>query len=180
MGSMIHDEGINNKLLALFVLEKLEIPISEDVFLQICCIDNNWIPYLYCLQVIQELISNGFIARTLAVAINKNFLTLTADGRTCLAHFYNDIAASVRESVAKYVREERINFKKKQEFQADYYKNADGTFTVVLKILDAVRPIFELKYIVTNRAIATSIYNSWDKKAQELYMALSDVLLESE
>ncbi|MDR0696838.1 MAG: DUF4364 family protein [Christensenellaceae bacterium] len=175
---MGREDFITNKLITLFVLEKLEIPINEDVFLQICCIDNSWIPYLLCQQVIYDLLKSGFISKTRAPVTNKNFLTLTADGRACIAHFYGDIPINTRENIAVYVKRERINYKKRQEFEADYYKNTDGTFTVILKILDVVKPIMELKFIVANRAIATAIYNSWQEKAHELYMALSDVLLD--
>ena len=42
---MIHDERISNKLLVLFVLDKMEIPINEELLLSICSTDNEWIPY---------------------------------------------------------------------------------------------------------------------------------------
>lgn len=175
---MIHDESTNNKLLLLFVLDKLEMPISEELLLEICSIDNLWIPYLYCKQILHELINSGFVTK---VQTNNNgfLVALTTDGRTCLAHFYNDIPVSVQEDVAAFIKEHRINYRKKQEFQADYFRNADGSFTVSLKILEVSQPLVDLKFVVANRAIATSIYNSWNDKAPEVYRALFDILVES-
>ncbi|MBO7156404.1 MAG: DUF4364 family protein [Clostridia bacterium] len=60
----MNDESTNNKLLVLFILEKFEMPISEELFLSLCSVDNNWIPYLYCKQVVNELTASGFIAKT--------------------------------------------------------------------------------------------------------------------
>lgn len=175
---MIHDEGTNNKLLILFVLDKLEMPISEELLLQICSIDNIWIPYLYCKQIIQELIASGFITKV-QTGGNNQLVALTTDGRTCLSHFYNDIPVSVREDVAEFIKEQRISYRKKQEFIADYFRNSDGSFTVTLKILEISQPLVDLKFVVANRAIATSIYNSWNEKAPEVYRALYDILVES-
>ncbi|MDR3185901.1 MAG: DUF4364 family protein [Christensenellaceae bacterium] len=176
---MLRDETVNNKLLVLFVMEKLEMPISEETLVQICAIDNTWISQLFCSPIIRELITGGFLTETKIPVTKANILALSPDGVNCLSHFYNDIAASLREEITAYVRKERINFKKKQEFLADYRRNSDGTFTVILKILDITKPIMELKFIVTNRAVATSIYNSWQIKAHEVYIAISDTLLDA-
>jgi predicted transcriptional regulator len=171
---MIHDETTNNKLLILFVLEKLEMPISEENLLQICCIDNLWIPYMFCQQIIFELTRSGFITKVNGTSL----IALTNDGRTCLLHFYNDIAASVREDVAEFIKYQRISYRKKQEFVADYHKNEDESYTVILKILEVSKPLVDLKFTVDTRNQAQQIFNDWKKKAPEVYRALFDILVE--
>lgn len=174
---MIHDEGTNNKLLILFILDKLEMPINEELLLQICSIDNVWIPYFYCAQAIEELVSGGLLSKS--TGPNRNLISLTTDGRTCLSHFYNDIAASLREQITEFVKAHRINYRKKQEFVADYFRNPDGSFTVTLKILEVTKPLFELKFNVATRSLATSIYNSWNEKAPDVYCAIYETLIEN-
>lgn len=175
---MIHDETTTNKLLIMFVLDKLEIPINEDLFVKICTYDNTWMNYMICKTVLHELLTSGFVTKINSNNAQEPLLTLTNDGRTCLAHFYNDIPLSVRENIAETIRNKRISYRKKQEFQADYFRNADGTFTMSLKILDAgAQPSVDLKYVVANRAVATSVYNSWCDKAPEVYQALYEILV---
>ncbi|MFA5449472.1 MAG: DUF4364 family protein [Clostridia bacterium] len=174
---MIHDESTNNKLLILFVLDKLEMPISEELLLQICSIDNIWIPYLYCKDVIRALLASGFITKPETEG-DTRLIALTTDGRTCLAHFYNDIPASVREDVAEFVKEQRLSYRKRQEFQADYSKNTDGTYTVNLKILEVAQPLMDLKFVVVNRAMALSVANAWNEKAPEAYRAIHEILID--
>lgn len=174
---MIHDEITNNKLLILFVLDKLEMPISEELLLQICSIDNIWIPYLFCKDIIGDLLASGFITRTETKG-DTELITLTTDGRTCLAHFYNDIPASVREDVAEFIKEQRLSYRKRQEFRSDYYKNTDGTYTVNLKIIEVAQPLMDLKFAVANRSIALSVANSWNDKAAEVYRAIHEILVD--
>ena len=150
------------------------MPVSEENLLQICCIDNLWIPYMFCQQLIYDLTRSGFVAKF----NNTPLLTLTNDGRTCLSHFYNDIAHSVREDVTEFIKIERISYRKKQEFIADYYKNDDESYTVNLKILEVAKPLVDLNFVVATRAIAQSLFSKWNVKAPEVYRALFDILVE--
>ncbi|MFW5780158.1 MAG: DUF4364 family protein [Bacillota bacterium] len=174
---MIHDERISNKLLVLFVLDKIEIPINEDLLLSICSTDNEWIPYFYCKQIIADLTEAGFITKVNG-SIRNPILALTEDGRTCLSHFYNDIPKSVRDTITEYARSTRLSYKKKQEFLCDYKKNSDGSYTVEMSIQEITKPIMQLKFVVPNMQKAISIYNQWGNKAPEVYKAFYDILID--
>ena len=52
------DEDIKNKLLILFILDKYETPINQDLLTQMCCVENNWVPYFCFAHFIDELIGN--------------------------------------------------------------------------------------------------------------------------
>lgn len=174
---MIHDERISNKLLVLFVLDKIEIPINEELLLSICSSDNDWIPYFYCKQIISELTEAGFITKVNG-NIRNPILSLTEDGRICLAHFYNDIPKSVRDTITDFTKAARLEYKKKQEFLCDYKRNADGSYTVDMSIYETTKPIMQLKFVVANLERALSIYNSWQNKAPEVYKAFYDILID--
>jgi hypothetical protein len=176
---VIHDENTNNKLLVLFVLEKLEMPVSEDLLLEMCSIDNNWIPYLYCKQVINEIIQSGLATKISSQSSRTPLVSLTSDGRICLAHFYNDIPLSTQDEVKEFVKQHRINYRKKQEFISDYFKNNDGSYTVSLKIMEVTQTLIDLKLVVATRAIATSISANWNEKAPEVYRMLYEQLVEN-
>lgn len=175
---MIHDENTNNKLLVLFVLDKLEMPINEELLLEMCSIANVWIPYIYCKQVINDLLRSGFITRVNTTK-DSTLVSLTTDGRTCLAHFYTDIAFSVREEVTEYIRSNRITYRKRQEFKADYYRNSDGSFTVQLSVLEVSQPLLDMKLVVPNRPAAMNIQHTWSQKAPEIYKLIYENLIES-
>ena len=81
---MPEDTSTSNKLVVLFVMEKFEMPLTEDALLSICCTENDWLRYLYCKQVLGELIKSGFITRTTLPGNNASLLSITADGRACI------------------------------------------------------------------------------------------------
>ena len=93
--NMTDDQTTNNKLVVLFVMEKFEMPLTEDTLLSICCTENNWLRYLYCKQVLNELIKSGFVNRTTLPGNNVSLLKITSDGRSCIAYFYNELPLSL-------------------------------------------------------------------------------------
>ena len=65
-----------------------------------------------------------------------------------------------------------------QECKADYYQNKDGTYTVFLKILAAVQPMLELKFVVPDKKTANTIYKKWNDKASELFSVVYETLVD--
>lgn len=172
---MIHEESISNKLTVLFVFEKMEVPIREEQLLTICSIDNSWIPYFDCQMVIGQLIKGGFILKM--DNSSDPMLTLGADGHHCLLHFHDDIPYSRREEITAFCRDSRMKYKKKQEFFCNYSKNADGSYTIEMKIFDLVKPIFQLKLIGSYKQ-AINIYNNWNNKGSDVYQTIYELLMD--
>jgi len=140
-----------NKLIILFVFDKMEVPLSENTILDMCCSSNNWIAYMYA---------------------------ITPDGRVCLANFFVKIPASTREEISVFIKQNRLKYRRKQECVADYYMNKDGTYTVYLKIIEPVQPLLELKFVVPNRQTAKNIYKKWEEKAANVYSLIYDNLVD--
>lgn len=176
---MINDEDIKSKLLILFILEKLEMPINEDILLQMCSLDNDWIPYLCFAQYVAELSGAGFISRHPDEVSGRDYvLSLSEDGKVCLSHFYNDIYKSVRDEVTAYIRNNKLLYKKKQEFSCSYKRCEDGTFKVTCAVLNVDSPVFEITFSVTSLAKAIEIRNKWQSKATDFYKVYTDLLID--
>ena len=103
---------------------------------------------------------------------------ITPDGRVCLADFYVKIPSSLREEISLFVKNNRTKYKKRQECNADYYMNKDGTYTVFLKIVEPSQPLLELKLVVPNRQTAKNIYKKWEEKAGNVYATVYDCLVD--
>lgn len=67
----------------------------------------------------------------------------------------------------------------KQEYFSDYFKNDDGSYTVLLRILDKNLVIMELKFIVASRNNAKWIVKNWGDKAAQIYGVLYESLMEN-
>ena len=97
-------DSTQNKLLLLFVFDKMEMPLSEQTILEMCCSANNWINYIDCKQALMQLIDANFVAAVNKGASNEAMYSITPEGRICLAHFFVRIPSSLREVVSDNVK----------------------------------------------------------------------------
>ena len=173
----IKGETSVNKLILLFVFDKMESPLTERTLVDMCTSSNDWMNYMDCVVLIHKLLSDGFIAEI--PSSDDPLYSITTDGRETLANFYINIPRSLREEISREVKKIRSKFRIRQECKADYYQNKDGqSYTVYLKILSAAEPMLELKFVVPDKKAANNIFKKWEDKASELYSAVYDTLMD--
>lgn len=173
---LVKGDNFVNKLILLFVFDKMECPLSENTVLDMCCASNTWISYMDCKPLLNKLLDENFIYNV--ANYGDELYTITPEGRYCLAEFYVKIPSSIREAISAFVKKNRSHYRKKQECVADYYMNKDSTYTVNLKINDTSQPLLELKFCVPNRQIAKNIYKKWGDKAANLYASIYEHLVD--
>lgn len=162
------------KLVILFLFEKMSIPLTEEAILDICTSENEWLGYMECKQFLDELIDSNLLYKV----PKSELINITQDGVGCLSMFYTRMPTSMREDIAAYVNQNRLRFKKKQSYFCDYSKNADGSYTVLMRINTDLSPLLDMKLVVANRQHAKYIYKNWEEKASQIYAILHDNLLE--
>lgn len=167
------------KIKLLFVLEKLEIPLTENNIIDICTSSNNWFSYLDLKEAMYELLEVGFICEN-KIENEETRYSITFDGRNCLSHFYYRVPQEMRERITAYAQDNRMNLKRSQEYVSEYNKNADGTYTVVLKIKEPVltNSLLVLKLKAPNRQSAVEATKRWTEKAPAIYENIYENLLE--
>ena len=50
-----------NKLILLWVLDKMDIPLTETSILEICTSQNDWVSYMDCKDLLYQLLTAKFI-----------------------------------------------------------------------------------------------------------------------
>ena len=172
----VKGEALLNKLILLFVFDKMESPLSESTILDMCTSSNNWIAYMDCKPIIHQLKDCGFIYNINTTG--EPLYAITSDGRMCLANYFVKIPTSTREEIAAFIKTNRNKYRKKQECFADYFMNKDGTYTVHLKIIEPAQPLLELKVVVPSRQIAKNVYRSWEDKAADFFATVYENLVD--
>ena len=165
-----------NKLIILFVFDKMESALSERTIVDMCSSSNEWMGYMDCVNVIHKLLDDNFIC-----IVNQDedtLYTITPDGRETLANFYINIPKSTREEISVFVKNNSARYRNRQECKADYYQNKDGTYTVFLRILAPAQPMLELKFVVPDRKTAQNIYKKWELKAADVYAVIYENLVD--
>lgn len=173
----IQGETSVNKLIVLFVFDKMETALSERIILEMCSVGNNWLNYMDCKELLARLLDDGFICR-ISPAEEEPLYVITGDGRESLNNFYINIPKSIRDEISAFVKSNSGKLRNRQECKADYYQNVDGTYTVFLKILAPVQPMLELKFVVPDKKTAQNIYKNWECKASDLYSAIYETLMD--
>ncbi len=172
------DETVN-KLILLFVLDKMEIPLTENSILDICTSRNNWLNGIDCILILHELMETSFIYNA-SVEGDEPRYGITYQGRECLSHFFARIPQSFREEITAFARDKRLEFKRSQEYVSEYAKNEDGSYTVTLKIKEPSlqQPLLEIHIKTPNRNTAILTCKKWGNQAPNVFEYLYDSLIE--
>jgi len=171
-------DSTQHKLLLLFVFIKMESPLTQSTVLDFCSVTNEWINYMDCSVALKDLEDAKFIVPCEKHAGCETLYHITNEGRLCLSHFFTKLPSSIRSDITKQVKLQRMTFKRKQEYFADYSKNDDGSYSVTLRITEPEQPVVEIIMNVPSRSVASQIYDKWEEKAAGVYQALYDLLIE--
>ena len=168
------------KLILLFTFEKMEFPLTDASISEIIMANPSWMTYMDCKDALFLLQESKFVFRTSHG--NEVAFAITQDGRMALASFYTKIPASVREEITTFAKDNRQRFKRNQEYTYDYFKNSDGTHTVVLRIKDtnASDNLLDIRVKSSTRASAIRAAARWKDKAPVVYENILNLMLEEE
>ena len=165
------------KLILLFVMDKMEIPLTEDSIIDICTSRNAWLRYMDCKDCMWQLLEIGYLAKTNLGDCDR--YNITYEGRNCLSNFYTKIPVSTREEITNFAKENRMDFKRAQEYVGNYFKNNDGSYTICLKIKDPLEAqnLFELKIVYPSRKSAIDATKKWKSVAPQIFENIYETLL---
>ena len=168
-----------NKLILLFVLDKMEIPLTENSLIDICTNKNTWLSYMDYKDVMWQLIDVKFIYKTIGGDSECRY-NITVSGRNCLSHFFQKIPSSTREEITNFAKANRMNFKRAQEYVGKYLKDRDGTYLCTLQIKDQLegKNMFEIKVAMPDNKLANKTCKKWKEKAPKIYESIYELLTE--
>ena len=123
-----------------------------------------------------KLLDVGYIAKTSTDDADR--YNITYEGRNCLSNFFLKIPSSTREEITNFAKENRMDFKRAQEYVGNYFKNADGSYTVALKIKDPLEAqnLFELKVVLPSRKSAINATKQWKTCAPQIFENVYETL----
>lgn len=170
------DQPAKNKLLLLFIFEKMDTPLSENTLVDMVT-TNKWLDLFECKEAFISLVNSNFIVNA-SKRVTFPRYTLTSDGRECLKNFFHILPTSLRESISDHILANKRAYRRSQDYISDYFKNTDGTYTVVLKIECLTSVLLEMRLTIEQRSKAIWIFKNWKNYAETIYENIHNTLLE--
>ncbi|MBC2582475.1 DUF4364 family protein [Clostridium sp. DJ247] len=167
-------ELAENKLLLLYIFNKINFPISNNQVTQII-LENNFINYFTLQQYLSELVSSSFIRYT--DESNTHRLVITDKGIKVLSLFQSRISASKIETIDNYLKSQIKNIRQEISVTADYTVENTNNFIVNLKTIENGSLLIDLKINVGSNQQAKDLCQRWKSNYSALYDKIIQLLI---
>lgn len=165
-----------NKVLILYVLEKANKPLTNDVLYKIvlAAVDMN---YFYFQQFTLDLINVGYI-----FSFEKEDQTLyqiTDSGKRTL-----DLTLDLLPGIIKLKADTNLkpildSSEEEHSIVAEYTPLSENHYTITCKVVDNNETVFEVKTFAGSREQAKEIVDNWQNNATAIYPKILEILTQS-
>lgn len=172
------DEGLaDNKLLILYILQKINHPVSYKELLElvISISDMNYFDFQ---QFLQDLLDDKFILKY--IQNDDEIIELTEEGKNALELTIDMLPGIIKLKVDSSFKEEYNKIKDEFSVYAKYTPITETNFMVNCKIIENSQTIFNLETFADSREQAKQIVNNWNKNAEKIYPEILKILTERE
>lgn len=162
-----------NKVLILYVLEKANKALTNDVLYKIVLAAVN-INYFYFQQFLLDLINVGYI-----FSFQKEEQTLysiTDSGKRTL-----DLTLDLLPGIIKLQADTNLkpildSSEEEQSIVAEYTPLNENHYTIICKVVDNNETVFEIKTFAGSREQAKEIVDNWQTNADDIYPKILSIL----
>ena len=163
-----------SKLILLYILHKVKLPISNLVLSEIV-LSNNILNYFTLQQYIFELISSDLIHDV--DRDGKTLMEVSDMGKKVLELFKNRIASDRLDQLDLYLDKHIENIKKEITVTAEYTIDENNNFIVALNAYENGSILIDLKVSVATNKQAKELCSKWKENSSELYSKILNTLI---
>ena len=164
-----------SKLILLYILEKISMPIPKNQVTQIV-LENNLVNYFLLQQYLAELHSSNFIEYI--SKDNKKTIVITEKGKKVLSMFVSRIPQEAITKIEDYIKRKLDAIKKEIYLHADYTIENDNMFMVNLKAQENDVTLIDIKVNVPSKKQAIELCQNWKGNSSKIYNDIMNTLLQ--
>ncbi len=164
-----------NKLILLYVLDKIKLPLSNSQINQII-LENVPINYFLLQQYIDELFQSNLISKN--TSKDKSYYNITKKGKEILRLFSNRLSQDLCENIDQYIKDHRDSIFNESHYIGAYKKKGDEEFIVRLKILENESVLLDLYVSVVTLQQAKNMIDNWKNNGEKIYGSIIKALIE--
>ena len=161
---------LENRIFILYLIEKMEIPISTNV-LESCAL--KYMDYFVLTETIHNLIEHNFIELSSSKDETIRYI-ITDSGIQTLDFFEKELSQEVRNEINQYVIDNRKSIKRDFQTTANYFYDDDdvdkkNNITVKCGLYEDEELLLEVQISVVSLNQAKFICDNWRKNTSRLY-----------
>ena len=164
-----------NKLLILYILSKINHPVSYKELLElvISISDMNYFDFQ---QFLQDLLDDNFAIKY--IQDEEEILELTEEGKNALNLTIDMLPGITKLKVDSSFKEKYNQIKDEFSVYAKYTPTSETSFTVNCKIIENSQTVFNLETVANSKEQAKQIVDNWNNNAESIYPEILKLLTE--
>ncbi|SHH01962.1 DUF4364 family protein [Tepidibacter thalassicus] len=163
-----------NKLLLLYILNKIEIDLTNSQITQVV-MENDLMNYFSLQQFLSELMQSNFL--TTYKEDGKEYYSLTKKSIQALEYFMSRIPSDIKEKIDVYIFKNKEKVLKETQIKANFSKISENEFIVNLKVIENQTPLIHIDLNVASNKQAKLICENWKKNAPNIYGEIIQLLI---
>ena len=164
-----------NKVLILYVLDKLNKDVTNDGLFKIISSINN-INYFYFQQTLNDLVETNLVGYY--TKEDGTVLKMTTEGKNAFALTKEILPGILVLKTDKIMEKEIVKIEEEASITAEFIPKSEDEYTVSCKIVENKDTIFEVKTFAGSRDRAKKIADNWKNNASKLYPEILNLLLD--
>ena len=168
-------EGLaENKVLILYILNKLQDGIKNDNLYKIISSANN-MNYFYFQELLTDLIESNFVGSF--TKDEDTIIKITSNGQNALSLTKSLLPGILKLKADTVFKEEVSNIAEQSSIITEYIPKDENNYTVKCKIVEKNEIIFEVSTFAGSRDRAKQISDNWKNNANDIYPQIIALLL---
>lgn len=165
-----------NKLLVLYILNKVGKPISQKALLELI-VSITEMNYFYFQQFLLDLIENKYV-----ISYEKDeeiIYMITPEGKRAIELTSDMIPGILTLKVDNSLKDNLDDIEDKLSISSDFIPIDDNHFTVKCKVIENNTIMFEVQTFAGSKEQAKNIVDNWNTNATEIYPKILSLLTET-
>lgn len=164
-----------NKVLILYILDRIDKEIKQDDLFQIITSINE-INYFYFKQLLTDLIDSKLVGTY--TKEEEPVVRITSDGKNAFV-LTKDVLPGIMKLKADNIFEKEFHtIEQASSITAEFIPKNENSYTIKCKIVEDNETIFEVKTFAGSRDRAKRIVDNWNKNANTIYPKILNILLD--
>lgn len=166
-------ELAGNKLILLYVIDKIDMPVSNLQITKII-LENRFMNYFMLQQFLNELCDSSFLEQK--TEDSKTLYIITETGKQTLNYFIGLIPPGIKSRIDETMSSIRKNIKNETLITSDFTPVSENEFIVSCKVREDGFSLIDLEITVGTRNDARDICDNWKNHSSSIYAEIIDSL----